>query len=73
MTQSMSRVGKCVDNGSMEFFWGTLECEKYYLHKYRTIEELYNAINHYIHFYNHNKYQKRLNGLSPMEYRAKAA
>ncbi|WP_371316495.1 IS3 family transposase, partial [Heyndrickxia ginsengihumi] len=25
------------------------------------------------HFYNHERYQKRLNGLSPMEYRAKAA
>ncbi|MBO0960695.1 IS3 family transposase, partial [Neobacillus sp. MM2021_6] len=25
-----------------------------------------------IHFYNHDRYQKRLNGLSPMEYRAKA-
>ncbi|WP_212934522.1 IS3 family transposase, partial [Robertmurraya siralis] len=24
-------------------------------------------------FYNHERYQKRLNGLSPMEYRAKAA
>ncbi|MFD2442626.1 IS3 family transposase, partial [Bacillus sp. CGMCC 1.16607] len=23
--------------------------------------------------YNHDRYQKRLNGLSPMEYRAKAA
>ncbi|MFC0469310.1 IS3 family transposase [Halalkalibacter kiskunsagensis] len=26
-----------------------------------------------MHFYNHERYQKRLNGLSPMEYRAKAA
>ncbi|WP_432806541.1 IS3 family transposase, partial [Niallia circulans] len=24
-------------------------------------------------FYNNNRYQKRLNGLSPMEYRVKAA
>nr|WP_278342229.1 DDE-type integrase/transposase/recombinase [Parageobacillus thermoglucosidasius] len=24
MTQSMSRVGRCIDNGSMESFWGTL-------------------------------------------------
>ncbi|WP_422756908.1 IS3 family transposase [Niallia circulans] len=27
----------------------------------------------YIQFYNNNRYQKRLNGLSPMEYRVKAA
>ncbi|WP_408606152.1 IS3 family transposase [Jeotgalibacillus campisalis] len=26
-----------------------------------------------MYFYNHERYQKRLNGLSPMEYRAKAA
>lgn len=32
MTQSMSRVGRCIDNGAMESFWGTLKCEKYYLH-----------------------------------------
>ena len=73
MTQSMSRVGRCIDNGPMESFWGTLKCEKYYLHKYETFEELSNAIKKYINFYNHDRYQKRLNGLSPMEYRAKAA
>lgn len=73
MTQSMSRVGKCIDNGPMEAFWGTLKCEKYYLHKYHTYEELTNAINEYINFYNTNRLQKRLNGLSPMEYRALAA
>ena len=25
MIQSMSRVGKCIDNGPMEGFWGTLK------------------------------------------------
>ncbi|MGM1048826.1 MAG: IS3 family transposase [Bacillota bacterium] len=28
MTQSMSRVGRCIDNSPMESFWGTLKCEK---------------------------------------------
>lgn len=73
LTQSMSRVGRCIDNGPMESFWGTLKCEKYYLNKYETFEELSIAIDEYIHFYNHDRYQKRLNGLSPMEYRVKAA
>jgi putative transposase len=73
MTQSMSRVGRCIDNGPMESFWGTLKCEKYYLNKYKTFEELSLAIDDYIRFYNYDRYQKRLNGLSPMEYRAKAA
>ncbi|WP_232700278.1 DDE-type integrase/transposase/recombinase, partial [Brevibacillus daliensis] len=27
VTQSMSRVGRCIDNGPMEAFWGTLKCE----------------------------------------------
>ncbi|WP_143469702.1 IS3 family transposase, partial [Lentibacillus sediminis] len=73
ISQSMSRVGRCIDNGPMESFWGTLKCEKYYLHKYDTYEELSLAIEDYIRFYNHDRYQKRLNGLSPMEHRAKAA
>jgi putative transposase len=73
MKQSMSRVGRCIDNGPIESFWGTLKCEKYYRCKYKTFEELTLAINEYIHFYNHDRFQKRLNGLSPMEYRAKAA
>lgn len=73
MTQSMSRVGRCIDNSPMESFWGTLKCEKYYLHTYKTFEELSFAIDEYMRFYNNDRYQKRLNGLSPMEYRAKAA
>ncbi|MBP1931953.1 transposase InsO family protein [Ammoniphilus resinae] len=73
LKQSMSRVGKCIDNGPMESFWGTLKCEKYYLDKYETFEELKKAIEDYIHFYNHDRLQLRLNGLSPLEYRAEAA
>ena len=73
MTQSMSRVGRCIDNGPIESFWGTLKCEKYYLHKFDSYEELKLAIDDYIHFYNYYRYQKRLNGLSPLEFRAQAA
>ncbi len=73
MKQSMSRVGRCIDNGPMESFWGTLKCEKYYLHNYRTFDQLKNDIDDYIHFYNYERLQRKLNGLSPMEYRTKAA
>ncbi|WP_010678420.1 IS3 family transposase [Bacillus timonensis] len=31
------------------------------------------AIDEYIYFYNHNRYQKRLNGLCPLEFGAQAA
>jgi putative transposase len=50
LTQSMSRVGKCIDNGLMEGFWGTLKCEKNYLHKYQTFEALKKDIENYIYF-----------------------
>lgn len=73
IVQSMSRVGRCIDNGPMEGFWGTLKCEKYYLNKYSTFEELKKDIDEYIQFYNTERLQKRLNGLSPLEYRVKAA
>lgn len=72
ITQSMSRVGKCIDNGPIESFWSALKCERYYLHKYETFDELLHSIEHYIQFYNHERYQQRLNGLSPLEYRAEA-
>lgn len=72
MTQSVSRIGKCINNGLMETFWGMIKCEKYYLNKYGTFEELEKAIDEYIYFYNYDRLQEKLNGLSPMEFRVKA-
>ena len=71
--QSMSRVGRCIDNSPMESFWGALKCEEYYLRTYQSFDELKNAIDAYIRFYNHERLQERLNGLSPIEYRTEAA
>lgn len=69
MTQSMSRVARCIDNGPMESFWGMLKSEMYYLNKFNTFEELEAAIIKYIAYYNNNRYQKRLNCMAPLEYR----
>ena len=44
MRQSMSRVGRCIDNGPMEGFWGILKCEMYYLNHFETYEELVDLI-----------------------------
>lgn len=30
MTQSMSRIARCIDNGPMEGFWGIIKRERYY-------------------------------------------
>lgn len=73
MSHSMSRVGRCIDNGPIEAFWGTLKVAKYYLHKYESYEALKKAVDTYIMFYNNERYQETLNGLSPLEYRAQAA
>lgn len=68
-TQSMSRVSRCIDNGPMEGFWGTLKSEMYYLKKFNTYEELRQAIDEYIEFYNTKRLQKKLKGMTPTEYR----
>lgn len=70
MTQSMSRVGKCIDNGPMEGFWGILKCEMYYLNQFDTYEELAKAIESFIHYYNHRRRQHRLQCLAPADYRS---
>ena len=68
--QSMSRVSRCIDNGPMEGFWGTLKAEMYYLRKFNTYEELEQAIDEYIEFYNTKRLQKKLKGMTPIEYRS---
>jgi len=69
MTQSMSRVGRCIDNGPMEGFWGILKCEMFYLVNFKDYNSLAAAIESYIHFYNYERRQKKLNKLAPMTYR----
>ncbi|SHJ85570.1 Integrase core domain-containing protein, partial [Dethiosulfatibacter aminovorans DSM 17477] len=69
MIQSMSRVARCIDNGPMEAFWGMLKSEMYYLKKFNTYDELEAAIKDYIFYYNNKRYQKRLNCMTPLEYR----
>ena len=72
MVQSMSRVGRCIDNGPMEGFWGILKSEMYYLRKFSSEQTLTSAIEEYIHFYNTKRYQKRLRCMTPMEFHAAA-
>ncbi len=67
MTQSMSRVGKCIDNGPMEGFWGILKRERYYKRKFNSRDEIVNMITEYIDYYNNKRYQRRLGVLTPVE------
>ena len=69
MKQSMSRVGRYMDNGPMESFWGTLKAEMYYLQHFDCFDALKTAIENYIAFYNDSRYQEKLGGLAPLEFR----
>jgi transposase InsO family protein len=69
--QSMSRKGNCLDNATMESFFGTLKSEFFYLNKFRNLDELQAGIKDYIHYYNHDRIKLRLRGLSPVQYRMK--
>ena len=67
MTQSMSRAGKCIDNGPMEGFWGILKRECYYGRKFTDRGTLIQTIENYIFYYNTQRLQRRLGVLTPME------
>ena len=68
MTQSMSRVAHCIDNGPMEGFWGIMKREMYYGRKFRTKEELLKAIEKYMTYYTGKRVQRKLKVMTPMEY-----
>ena len=68
MTQSMSRVARCIDNGPMEGFWGIMKREMYYGKKYKTKDELIKAIEEYIDYYTNKRVQRNLCILTPQEY-----
>lgn len=69
MVHSMPRVSRCIDNDPMEAFWGMLKSEMYYLKTFHSYEELKQAVVDYIEYYNGSRYQKRLNSMTPLEYR----
>ena len=72
LTQSMSRKGNCLDNAVMESFFGILKSECFYGQKFNSIEELEQAVNEYIHYYNHERIKVKLRGLSPVQYRTQS-
>lgn len=67
MTQSMSRVAKCIDNGPMEGFWGILKRERYYGKKFNDKTSIVTMIEEYIEYYNNKRLQRNLGVLTPME------
>ena len=72
IVQSMSRKGNCLDNGAMESFFGRLKTECYFGKQFETFEQLKQTIHDYIHYYNNERIQVKLKGLSPVEYRTQS-
>jgi len=71
--QSMSRKGNCLDNAVMESFFGILKSELFYTKRFKTVDSLHKELIEYINYYNNNRIKQKLNGLSPVQYRAQAA
>ncbi|CWX37994.1 transposase [Haemophilus influenzae] len=67
--QSMSRKGNCLDNVAMKSFFGLLKKECFYGKKFKTKEEIVEAVRDYLDYYNHRRIQLKLKGLSPVQYR----
>ncbi len=70
--QSMSRKGNCYDNSVMENFFGILKQEMYYGKTYYSFDELKDAIETYIKYYNEKRIKEKLGWKSPVQYRISA-
>ena len=68
--QSMSRKGNCLDNPVVENFFGIMKTEFLYAEKFKAADEFIIALKQYINYYNNERIKNRLNGKSPVQYRA---
>ncbi|WP_071849329.1 IS3 family transposase [Alkalibacterium sp. 20] len=66
--QSMSRRGNCWDNAPMESFFGHMK-DVVLSERHETLQDLWNSVEEYILFYNHDRYQKKLKKMTPVAYR----
>ena len=71
--QSMSRKGNCLDNACAENFFSLLKTELLYLQEFESVEHFIAELHAYIEWYNNKRIKLKLDGLSPIEYRLKAA
>lgn len=65
ITQSMSRNGNCMDNGTMENFFGKLKVEMFYGEKFKSVNAFIDELKKYIHYYNNERMSLKLKGMSP--------
>lgn len=75
ITMSMSRRGNCHDNAAMESFFSSLKTEAFYSQGLKGLptKRVIEIVSEYIHYYNEQRIQAKLNYLSLVEYRKKVA
>lgn len=71
LIQSMSRKGNPLDNACIENFFGILKVETLYNEtiNYESMEYFIEELIEWIEYYNNERIQKKLNYLSPIEYK----
>lgn len=69
ITHSMSRPGTPGDNSPMESFWSAIKTEYFAFKQALSEVEMMKQIKDAIHWYNYERRQDTLNGMTPMEYR----
>ena len=67
----MSRKGNCYDNCVIEIFFGTMKNEMFYMHEYefKSLDDIEQAMQEYIEYYNNKRITTKLKGLTPTMYR----
>ena len=69
LRQSMSRRGNCWDNAPQESFFGHMKDElQPYMKDWNCYQDIKNRIDDYISYYNNERYQSSLKGMSPNEF-----
>ena len=69
LRQSMSRKGNCWDNAPQESFFGHMKDElKPYAKSWETFDDVKKRIDDWMDYYNNDRYQTILKGMSPNEF-----
>ena len=70
IVQSMSRKATCLDNACMEGFFGHMKDEFYRGRRFDSFESFKSELDEYIEYWNTRRYQPRLKGMAPVQYRS---
>lgn len=72
IVQSMSRKGNCIDNGATEQVFGHLKDEFFKGRKFPDFETFKLELDKYIIYWNTQRRQVKLKGLTPKEFRCQS-